>query len=619
MPADQARTAATETAGGVFLTGDTLERLKSSTDRGAFCAAWVAALAAQSGNVRQVLVLLSSAGQGKYRPAAMWPTGAKPEKAMAASSEAAIRNNRTIIQTFGAGEDDDGGVVIAVPISVSGQLRGAAAVTLGPTGQEGIQLMLDQLQWGTGWIETLIRRGRITDDQGLVTVVELLATSLHHKRFQEAATAVVTELAQALECERVSLAFLRGRHCRVRAMSHSASFQRKAKIARAIEAAMDEAVDQQATIVLPEPEDAPQRVIRAHQELLRTQGAGAICTVPLAEGDEIIGAILLERPEGTRFERAAVQLCEHAAALLGPTLDTKRREDRWLPAKTAEATGNLIRGIFGPRRAMLKLGALVTVAFALFCYFATGTYRVTADAVLEGTVQRAVSAPMAGYLWESGFRAGDVVREGQIVASLDMTDLRLEKIKWQSQIAKQQREYSEAMARKERSRARILAAQIEQADAQIDLIDQQLARMRIRAPFDGLIVSGDLSQALGAPVERGDVLFEVAPLDDYRVKLKMDERDVTDVAPGQFGTLALSARPDEPLPIEVIRITPISTSEEGINYFTVETRLTDPGKEPLRPGMEGVAKVEIDERRLIWIWTRKIILWFKLFIWSWTP
>jgi hypothetical protein len=143
--------------------------------------------------------------------------------------------------------------------------------------------------------------------------------------------------------------------------------------------------------------------------------------------------------------------------------------------------------------------------------------------------------------------------------------------------------------------------------------------MRIKAPFDGLIISGDLSQALGAPVERGDILFEVAPLFDYRVMLKMDERDVADIRPGQTGMLALSARPDEPMPIEVVRVTPISTSEDGLNYFTVETVLTDPGEEPLRPGMEGVAKVEIDERRLIWIWTRKIILWFRLFIWSWTP
>jgi multidrug resistance efflux pump len=230
-----------------------------------------------------------------------------------------------------------------------------------------------------------------------------------------------------------------------------------------------------------------------------------------------------------------------------------------------------------------------------------------------------MAAPVAGYLAETGARAGDVVVEGQVVATLDMTDLRLEKLRWFSQRNKQMREYSEALARKERSRARILKAQIQQADSQLALIQLQLDRMRITAPFTGLIISGDLSQALGAPVERGDVLFEIAPLDDYRVILKVDERDVGDLALGQTGTLVLAASPDQRYKFAVTRITPISTAEDGLNYFLVEGKVDRSASSEFRPGMEGVGKIEIDERRLIWIWTRKIILWAKMFVWSWVP
>lgn len=608
---------AQDAVGGAFLDDETLARLKNSADRRQFAQAWLSALSRQATGLRQAMVVLSAAGQAKFEPVAIWPENAKPEKPLMASIEVAVKSGRTVIQTLS--EEDGTGVVIAVPMLVQGQLRGATAVIIAPTGQDGIQMMLDQLQWGSGWLETLIRRARVSDNEGLVTVVELLATSLHHKRFQEAATAVATELAGGLDCERVAVGFMKGKHAKVRALSHSASFANKANLTRAIEAAMDEALDQQATIVTPPPEDAPERVIRAHEELMKEHDIGAVCTVPLSEGREIIGAILLERPDGMPFKRSDVQLCEHAAALLGPTLDTKRRDDRWVITKAWEALGNINSKIFGPRNAGWKLAAVLFAAFVLFCVFAKDTYRVGADAVLEGTVQRAVTSPVQGYLSDSGIRAGDVVREGEIVATLDMTDLRLEKLKWESAKVKSQREYSEALARKERSRARILAAQLEQSEAQLELIDQQLARMRIRAPFDGLVVTGDLSQALGAPVERGDVLFEVAPLDDFRVMLKMDERDVRDVEPGQTGTLVLSAMPNERLPIEVVRVTPIATSEEGVNYFSVETVLTDPQGFTLRPGMEGVGKVEIDERRMIWIWTRKVILWFRLFIWSWTP
>jgi len=33
--------------------------------------------------------------------------------------------------------------------------------------------------------------------------------------------------------------------------------------------------------------------------------------------------------------------------------------------------------------------------------------------------------------------------------------------------------------------------------------------------------------------------------------------------------------------------------------------------------MEGVAKIEVDERRLVEIWTRRLVLWVRMTFWSW--
>jgi hypothetical protein len=35
--------------------------------------------------------------------------------------------------------------------------------------------------------------------------------------------------------------------------------------------------------------------------------------------------------------------------------------------------------------------------------------------------------------------------------------------------------------------------------------------------------------------------------------------------------------------------------------------------------MEGVGKIYIAERRLIWIWTREMMNWFRLKLWAWMP
>ena len=75
-----------------------------------------------------------------------------------------------------------------------------------------------------------------------------------------------------------------------------------------------------------------------------------------------------------------------------------------------------------------------------------------------------------------------------------------------SQRAQREGEYSQALAEHERSRVHVLQAQLAQVEAQIALIDEQLSRTRLVAPFDAVVVKGDLTQSLGAPVERGNVL-----------------------------------------------------------------------------------------------------------------
>jgi multidrug resistance efflux pump len=202
--------------------------------------------------------------------------------------------------------------------------------------------------------------------------------------------------------------------------------------------------------------------------------------------------------------------------------------------------------------------------------------------------------------------------------SLDDRDLKLERLKWASQREQLDRQRRDAMAAHDRAETQIIRTRIRQAEAQLSLIEEQLNRTRVTAPFDGVVVSGDLSQSLGAPVERGAVLFELAPLDVYRVVLQVDEGDIAAIRIGQKGSLALSALPEDVFALRVERITPVSTAREGRNYFRVEAGLESTSTR-LRPGMEGIGKVDVGERRLIWIWTHKLTEWVRLWLWYWWP
>jgi RND family efflux transporter MFP subunit len=332
----------------------------------------------------------------------------------------------------------------------------------------------------------------------------------------------------------------------------------------------------------------------------------------------VVGALTFERASETLFDRGTIEVLESVGALVGPILEVQRRDDRWLLTRAFYSLRGLAGRLVGPRHVGLKLGTLGVLAGVLFAVFATGDFRVTADTVVEPARRQAIVAGFDGYVRTAPFRAGDIVTEGDVLATLDDRDLQLERTRWQSQADQGQRQYQAALGTTNAAEVQIFTAQIEQARAQVALLDEQIARTRIAAPFDGVVVTGDLSQSLGSPVGRGEVLFELAPLDDYRVILQVDERDVRHVEEGQSGQIVLAGFTDEPLPFSVRRLTPVSTPEEGRNYFRVEAELTE-APERLRPGMEGVGKITVDERRLVWIWSRELLDWVRLQTWTWLP
>jgi multidrug resistance efflux pump/putative methionine-R-sulfoxide reductase with GAF domain len=570
-----------------------------------------------SGVVRGVVVL-GAADKGPFKTAACWPTKSDQLGYLLATVQAALAKRCSVIQNQPAAAENNPAARqhVACPLLIDGRLSGVVALEIESRPEPQQHTVLQLLQWGAACLGILIRQEALATNDRLVTALNLITTSLTQPRFQAAATAVATELATQLACERVSFGFLKGQRMRLEALSHSARFDRKTNRIQAIEAAMTEALDQDSRIVYPVDPDAP-FVSYAHGKLSQFDSS-ALCTVPFAENGHLLGAITLERAIDQPFDSATVELLETVAALVGPLLETKRREDRGLLSKIWQALGTQWGKLVGPHHSGYKLTALLLSAMLAFLMFAEGDYRITARASLEGAVQRAMVAPLDGYVAKANVRAGDVVQQGEQLFKLDDRDLQLERLKWVSQREQFLRQYRDALAQGERAQVRIVKARLDQAKAQLALVDEQLARIQGVAPFDGVVVSGDLSQSLGAPVQRGQVLFEIAPLEQYRLVLQVDERDMGALANDQPGKLVLASGARERLAFTVAKITPVSAVVEGRNTFRIEAQLSDTPK-ILRPGMEGIGKITIGPRKLVWIWTHSLTEWLRLRLWSWWP
>ena len=589
-------------------------KFSAARDKSEFCTSWLTILCMQVERVGGGLLLLGPDKEGAYVPAAVWPHPGLDMQYLSPAAERALTERRGIVVP-----SEGRGAFVGYPIEVSGILHGVVVLDIGPSPDPTMQRALRLLHWASAWLIDQFRKGALEQREAQLTrmglAMDIVATAMQERYLSASALGVANELASRLACDRVSLGLERSGSVDLKVISHTASFDPKMDLGRRIANAMDEVLDLDVALVFP-PRDDIERSALAHAELAREFRDVAVCSVPLLDDGHAIGVLTLERTTGEAFDAETVELCKTAGGLLGPIMKLRRDNERNVLQHAATSVRHGMEALFGPRHPGVKLIALLVVAVVAFFTMANGTHRVAAKTVIEGAVQRIAAAPFDGYIAQSYVRAGDTVREGQVLCKLDDRELKLDQARLVSERDQLDRKYRQALAAQERATMAILQAQIEQVEAMLSLVADKLSRATLRAPFDGIVVAGDLHELLGTPVELGKMLFTIAPLDSYRVILQVEERDVSYVKVGQQGTLTLSGVPHRPMEFAVEQITPVSTAQEGRNFFRVEARLFN-ASERVRPGMEGVGKVDVDERKLIWIWTHNLIDWVRLSVWKW--
>ena len=564
----------------------------------------------------------------RRRGMAVWPSGSSDVSSLSSTVDLAFKQRRGVVQrapSDAAVRDDRGGREgpdvsrLAYPLRVDGAAPIAVALEIDTVAADSLRECMRDLQWGVAWLrgsllDTLAANYRRTAEHAS-SALELIGTTLEGERFPDACRAAVTEMALGLECDRASVGFRRRGHSVVVSISHSAKFGKRMNLVHMLAAVMDEAIDQQAVVCYPQAEDVP-LLCRAHKELARMHASGAILTVPMFVRDSFVGAVCFERERDAPFDDDDVAYGESVCAVVGSILEEKRKNDRWIAFKVLESGLNQLRRLLGPGYFKRKLAALAISAAVAFFTVAKSDYHVTADAAVEGRIQRAVVAAFDGFVKDATVRVGDFVKKGEPMVSLDDRDFLLERLRWVTERQKSLYEYERALGERNRVGSRIARSRAEQAAAWIDSIDRKIARTRMAAPFDGVIVSGDLSRSIGSAVQRGEVLFEVAPLESYRVVLDVDESQIRDVEQGSRGRLRVASLPDEAFRLVVARITPVAVAEEGRNFLRVEAHV-EGDVTLLRPGMSGVGHIDAGERRLIWIWTREFLGWCRVVAWRW--
>lgn len=476
----------------------------------------------------------------------------------------------------------------------------------------------------------------IQDDTGAVACLHAFLTE---SDWTAGVSALVTLLNRILKCHRVSLGWVSGQSLRLRVLSDGVLLDEGVALPE-LHQAMLEAAHQQAVLVwppvgvTPDAQSQTNRITLAHQTLLRVQGLSGLLTVPLAMGEVVVGVLTCERsaqndplrPLSVEQRQANVGFTEEEARWLGkladllaPALSLRYRlEQPWYERGRGWAEALRLR-LTDPRERALRWSVLAFFGVMSFGIGLPLPYQVTATARLEGAVQRVMSAPQDGYLREVHVRPGDVVTTGQVMADMSDDDLQGARRARVAEVNQHENTFAEAFARGDRAQAVMAQSKAAEAKAQLSLIDQQISRLKITSPFDGVVIAGDLRQQLGAPVKRGDNLLTLAPGLDWRVVMEVDESDIASLEKGQLAQLRLAAMPDQTIGLVLSRVTPVAKNTPGGLKYEIEAVPTGAGAgaRGLRPGLQGVARIDMPARPILWRAADRCWQWLRMAAWTW--
>jgi multidrug resistance efflux pump len=439
--------------------------------------------------------------------------------------------------------------------------------------------------------------------------------------FDSATLVFCNELARTLKAHRVSMGVYAKGHCTVLVTNNGDAKKLDRSAAKSLALAMDEAIDQADIVTAPELEET--LLVNQAAMSVRKLHGGPVLAIPAIVQDRPEGAFLIELAKDNQLNALVIAFARDAVSLYAPILSLMQRDELSILKRLKLSFRRQSKSVMKDESRWLRWTLLLFMSGLLILTFVPVSHTVSSQARIEGALVRTVSAPTQGFIKKVFVRPGDAVQLDQPLAELADRELQLERNKLLSEVATHDAGYMTAMARNDR--AAMMQSQSKQSESkvQLELIDQQLSRGVLLAPLAGVVIEGDLTQQIGSPVERGQNLMTVAPKNRFRTIVELDERDIRFVKPGMTASLSLSALPWNDIEIKIDRINPMAVVRDGRNVFEIEARV-EKADQPevlsqLRPGLRGVAKVNVGSESIMNTYARRALEALQRAWWRWAP
>jgi hypothetical protein len=362
-----------------------------------------------------------------------------------------------------------------------------------------------------------------------------------------------------------------------------------------VESAMRECVSRNQSTAWP-PVSTDRHALLCHRQFAQRFAKSNVLSILLYDREGELQGVMLTA-SGTIISDRVKSFLKASATPISCSLSLMKRAQknqlqRWL-ANLSEAVHEK------------KLKTVIKCTFILMCLTLIPLpYTVSSKCEVQPSVKRFVAAPFAAKLQECLVEPGDTVVQNQVLARIDDQEIKLELAEIEAELHRAMKTRDGHVAAHESGEAKVAHFETERLRAHKELLECRNDNRELKSPVDGIVISGDLKKAEGMPLETGQALFEIAPLEDLMIELSIPEDDVRYVEPGMFVRIRLDAFPFESWTGTVERVHPAAEIRDSKNVFVATVKIAnESGK--LRPGMQGNGKTRTVWRPICWNWFHK--------------
>ncbi|PHS00616.1 MAG: hemolysin D [Blastopirellula sp.] len=555
-------------------------------------------------------------------------------------------------QSGGAEENSSGNptnsLLVVAPIKTEDGIEGVIEIfqrpDSQPASQRGYLRFLEQMcGLATEWFKSRQLKS-FTDKQTLWTKIEQFSRAVHENLdLRQTAYTIANEGRKLIGCDRVSVALRRGGRWKIESVSGQDVFDTRSsqvvllgKLASTVintgeefwfngrtedlspqlEDAVHDYVDEShtktiAVIPLRRPQHATDNIERDESEEERKY-----------EG-EILGALIVEQIEDSsqqdEFAKGVELISEHSSRALANSLDYNLipLTPMWRAMARSKV---MIEARNLPKTVSISVAV---VAVILILFLVPAPFRLSGSATLLPVVQRDIFAAVEGVVIDVKVNHGDTVIKDQLLVTLESTDLNMAKGRLDQDIDKAKKKLISLAYTKRFQGPGITDAQalqldieinqaklaVEQYNVELGLLDKKIAKLVVRSPIDGKVVTWDVNDTLiNRPVQPGQILLTVIdPEQDWYLEVKMPEKRIQHIEAAKQGleegeqlevSYIMSSDPGSKLygkVTEIQRLAQIDADEGQIVKLKVSIdkakMMEETGIEQLRTGATATAKV----------------------------